>query len=180
MSTPRTDHRRHRVRSTDGFHVLIALWVAVVVLVGVPLAVMVGSGVHESRSRFYTEQSQTRAPVTAVVTNHRATHRELADPQTVSVAARWVAAGAEHEGAVTAPRGVKAGDSVDIWVDENGYHVGLPHRTALDEAVAAALSAWLSVAAVAAVVLSGGWAVVHRFRDSRLALPVSGYRNFGH
>lgn len=178
MTTPRPDRRR--LRTSDGFDALIALWVAVVVLIGIPLAVVVGSGVHESRSRFYAEQAQTRTAVAAVVTNDKPITRELADPQTVSVTARWVAAGAEHEGAVSAPRGVKAGDSVDIWVDQNGYHVGLPLRTALDEAVAAGLSAWLSVAAVAAVLLSGAWAVVNRFRDSRLALPVTGYRSFGH
>lgn len=178
MSTPRSDRRR--LRTGDGFEVLIALWVSVVVLIGIPLAVTVGSGVHDSRSRFYSDQAQNRHAVTAVITSDKATHRELGDPQTVDVAARWVADGAVHEGVVSATRGVKAGDSVDIWVDENGYHVGLPHRTALDEAVAAALSTWLSVGAVAAVLLAGAWAVVERLRDSRLTLSVNGYRSFGH
>jgi len=178
MTTPRPDRRR--LRTSDGFEVLIALWVAVVVLIGIPLAVTVGGGVHDSRSRLYSDQAQNRQAVTAVITDGKAAHRELGDPQTVNVAARWVADGAEHQGVVSAPRGVKAGDSVDIWVDENGYHVGVPHRTALDEAVAAALSTWLSVAAVAAVLLAGGWVVVDRLRDSRLMLPVTGYRGFGH
>ncbi|MCV7196767.1 Rv1733c family protein [Mycobacterium angelicum] len=178
MSTPRPDRRR--LRTGDGFEVLIALWVAAVVLIGIPLAVTVGSGVHDSRSRFYSDQAQNRRAVTAVITSDKATHRELGDPQTVTVAARWVADGAEHKGMVAAPRGVKAGDSVDIWVDENGYHVGLPHRTALDEAVAAALSTWLSVGAVAAVLLACGWAASERPRDSRLTLSSTGYRGYGH
>lgn len=156
-----------RMPTGRGFQVLLAIWVAVVVLGGLPIAVAVGTEEHESRSRFYAQQAQTRQSVTAVVTSDKADHQELADPQTVSVPARWVAGGVEHAGPVDAPRGVKAGDSVDIWVDENGYHVGLPVRTALDDAVAAGLSAWLSMAAVTAVLLAGAWVVADRAPSGR-------------
>ena len=88
-----------RLPAADGFEVLLAIW-AVVVLAGVPIAVAVGAGVHESRSRFYAEQAQTRRSVTAVVTSDKAARQELADAQTVSVPARWVAGGVEHAGAV--------------------------------------------------------------------------------
>ncbi|KZS74427.1 hypothetical protein A4G26_23090 [Mycobacterium kansasii] len=156
-----------RMPPARGFQVLLAIWVAVVVLAGLPIAVAVGTKEHESRSRFYAEQAQTRQSVTAVVTGDKAAHQELADPQTVSVPARWVVGGVEHAGPVDAPRGVKAGDSVDIWVDENGYHVGLPPRTALDDAVAAGLSAWLMISAVTAVLLAGVWTVADRARAGR-------------
>ena len=54
----------------------------------------------------------------------------------MTVRARWFAAGAEHTGAVKAQPGVKTGDSIDIWVDEDGSHVGPPVMSAYDEAVA--------------------------------------------
>ncbi|ORB86724.1 hypothetical protein B1987_26455 [Mycobacterium kansasii] len=165
---------RHRIPANDGFELLLAIWVAVVVLAGMPMAVAVGSSVHESQSRLYAQQAQNRQSVTAVVTGDKVAHQELADPQTVSVPARWVAAGVEHAGPVSAPRGVKAGDSVDIWVDESGYHIGLPDRTALDEAVAAGLSSWLGMAAVTAVLLAGAWAVTDRVRGRRVPLSSGG------
>ncbi|VBA50104.1 Rv1733c family protein [Mycobacterium pseudokansasii] len=168
-----------RMPTARGFEVLLAIWVAVVVLAGLPIAVVVGTGEHESRSRFYAGQAQTRQSVTAVVTSDKAAHQELADPQMVSVPARWVVGGVEHAGPVDAPRGVKAGDSVDIWVDENGYHVGLPLRTALDDAVAAGLSAWLIMAAVTAVFLAGVWMVADRARAGRSLPSTSSCRGIG-
>jgi hypothetical protein len=158
---------RHRVGIASAAELLIALWIAITMLVGLPVAAVVGFEVYESRSHFYSQQAETRQMVTAVVTSDNAMHQELSDPRLVSVPAQWFAAGVQHAGEVTAPRGVKAGESVDIWVDRDGNHVGLPYRTVLDEAAAAALSTWLSVTIVAAIFLAGNWAVVQRFRDSR-------------
>lgn len=168
-----------RMPTTRGFQMLLAMWVAVVVLAGLPIAVALGTKEHESRSRFYAEQAQTRQSVTAVVTGDKAGHQELADPQTVSVPARWVVGGVEHAGPVDAPRGVKAGDSVDIWVDENGYHAGPPLRTALDDAVAAGLSAWLMISAVTAVLLAGVWTVADRASAGRLQPSARSCRGIG-
>ncbi|GAB3020280.1 hypothetical protein MBOU_21200 [Mycobacterium bourgelatii] len=169
MITLRPDRERptRRAQSNDGFRILLVLWATVVVLLGVPLAFAVGDGVHESRSRVHAEQEQNRQLVTAVVTSDKVQPQALSDPELVSVPAKWFAGGTEHAGLISAPRGVKAGDSVDIWVDADGYHVGVPHRTPLDEAVAVGLSTWLSVAAVGAVVMAAGWAVAERFRETR-------------
>lgn len=149
---PRPDGRSP-ARIAGRGRTLFAIWVLVVGLVGVPIAIAVGNSVHESRSRYHAEQALARHEVTAVVTSGTVAHRELSNPQTVSVPARWVAGGVKHAGPVSAPSGVKTGDSIDIWVDEDGYHVGLPHKNALDEAVAAGLVAWVSVAVVAAVLV---------------------------
>ncbi|CAM3184398.1 hypothetical protein MYIN104542_21465 [Mycobacterium intermedium] len=178
MVTLRPDRERpaRRVQSNDGFRVLLVLWATVVVLVGVPLAFAVGGGVHESRSRVYTEQEQNRQLVTAVVTSDKVQPQASSDPELVSVPARWFAGGTEHAGLISAPRGVKTGDSVDIWVDADGYHLGEPARTALDEAVAVGLSTWLSVAAVGAVLMAAGWAVVERIRETRRSELAGGYR----
>src|SRR5436305_755542 len=109
MNTVRRDHQPPRAP--------LVIWAVLILLVGLPIAVAVGVEVHDSRSRFYTQQDQNSHMVTAVVTSDKAIHQELADPGTVSVPARWLAAGAERAGVVTAPRGVKAGDSVDVRVD---------------------------------------------------------------
>lgn len=156
---------RHRARIANGTEILTAIWIAITVLVGLPVAGVVGLSVYESRARVLGEQAQNRQLVTAVVVSDNALHEEMSDPRTVTVPARWYAGGIQHAGDVTAPRGVKAGDSVNIWVDQEGNHVGLPFRTPLDEAAAAALSTWLSVSAVAAIFLAGNWAVVRRLRD---------------
>ena len=73
-----------------------------------------------------------------------------ADPTTVS--ARWTAAGAEHTGAVQAQSTAKAGDSVEVWVDNNGAQVPPPTPTARAavEAAMGALVIWISVSAIVA------------------------------
>ncbi|OBJ52574.1 hypothetical protein [Mycobacterium sp. 1423905.2] len=159
-ATKALSHSQFDLRLRDRFQTLLAVWFALIVVVGVPIAVAVGADVHESRTLFYAEQDQNRQQVTAIVTGEKAVRHELANPKLKSVPARWFTAGTEHTGLVDAPRGAKPGDAVDIWVDQHGYHVGLPYTTALDEAVAAGLATWLTVAAVTAVLLAGGWAVL--------------------
>lgn len=171
---------RHRARIADGTEMLTAIWIAITLLVGLPVAGVVGLSVYESRTRVLSEQAQTRQLVTAVVVSDNALHQEMSDPRTVTVPARWFAGGIQHAGDVTAPRGVKAGDSVDIWVDPEGNHVGLPFRTPLDEAAAAALSTWLSVSAVTAIFLAGNWALVRRLRDARREGPVIANRRLSY
>ncbi|WP_081288529.1 Rv1733c family protein [Mycobacterium asiaticum] len=169
---------RHHARIADGTEMLTAIWIAITLLVGLPLAGVVGLSVYESRTRVLGEQAQTRQLVTAVVVS--GSRQEMSDPRTVAVPARWFAGGIQHAGDVTAPRGVKAGDSVDIWADQDGNHVALPSRTPLDEAAAAALSTWLSVSAVAAIFLAGNWAVVQRLRDGRREGPVIANRRLSY
>ena len=81
---------------------------------------------------------------------------------TITVLARWFAAGTEHTGPVSTPPGVKTGDSIDIWVGEDGSHVGPPPKTAYDEAVAVASAIWFSVAIVAGVLVAGTRAALNR------------------
>ena len=101
----------------------------VVVLLAAPIAAAVGTAVYDSRSHLYAEQAQNRHLVTATVTDDKVIRRESLG-QTVTVPARWFAAGTEHTGTVSAPPGVKTGDSIDVWVGEDGSHVGPPLRTA--------------------------------------------------
>ena len=62
---------------------------------------------------------------------------------------------------------MKPGGSIGIWVDQDGSQVGPPMRSAADEAVAAALAIWLSVAIAAAALLVGTRAILNRARHAR-------------
>lgn len=104
--------------------------------------------------------------VTATVTSLKVAYHESLGP-TITVLARWFDAGTEHTGAVSAPPGVKSGDSIDIWVGQDGSHVGPPHKTAYDEAVAVASAFWLSVAVAAGVLVAGTLAARNRARFAR-------------
>ena len=109
-----------------------------------------GTAVHDSRRQAYAEQAHTRHIVTATVTDVPAT--QILRTGTITVAARWTAGGAEHTGAVKAQSTTKTGDTVEIWVDNNGAPAPAPTPTtrAATEAATGALVIWISVAAIAA------------------------------
>jgi hypothetical protein len=161
--------RNPLVHPADRVEALVVVLALVMALVAVPIAAAVGTAVYDSRSRLYAEQAQNSHVVTAIVTDHKVTHRESLG-RTVTVLARWLAAGTEHTGSVSAPPGVKTGNSIDIWVGEDGSHVGPPPKTAYDEAVAFASLTWLGAAIAAAALIGGTRAFLNRFaaRDGRI------------
>ncbi|MEB3979727.1 hypothetical protein OQ968_00420 [Mycobacterium sp. 663a-19] len=142
------------IRPSDRLEALILVLAVALSLVTVPIAAAVGTSVHDSRRSVYAEQAQTRRPVTATVIGDSHPRRNLESP-TVTVPARWFAAGTEHTGDVVAPLGVKVGEEIEIWVDQEGAAVGKPERTAVDEAVAFAMAIWWTVS-LSAVALFGG------------------------
>jgi hypothetical protein len=86
---------------------------------------------------------------------------------TVRVTVEWYWATTRHTGTLRASPTAKAGDTVEIWVDERGSMVSAPKSTTtavLDGAVVAAAT-WLTVAAVAAFAVAGVRAVHSRLRD---------------
>jgi hypothetical protein len=158
--------RNPLIRAGDRVEALVVVFAVVVVLLAAPIAAAVGTAVYDSRSHLYAQQAQNSHVVTAVVTDHKVTHRKALG-QTVTVLARWFAAGTEHTGSVSAPPGVKTGDSIDIWVAEDGSHVGPPLTTALDAAVAAAEAIWFGAAIAAAALVAGTRTFLNRARHAR-------------
>jgi class 3 adenylate cyclase len=158
--------RNPLIRAGDRVEALVGVFAVVVVLLAAPIAAAVGTAVYDSRSHLYAQQAQNSHVVTAVVTDHKVTHRKALG-QTVTVLARWFAAGTEHTGSVSAPPGVKTGDSIDIWVGEDGSHVGPPPKTAYDEAVAFASLTWLGAAIAAAALIAGTRTFLNRARHAR-------------
>jgi hypothetical protein len=145
---------------------LILVLVVAVSLIAVPISAAVGTAVHDSRSRHYAEQVQTRRPVTATVIGESHPRRNLETP-TATVPARWFAAGAEHTGDVTAPLTAKIGDDVEIWVDDEGRPVARPVNTARDEALAFAVATWWAISALAVAMFARAHITLDRLRYDR-------------
>jgi hypothetical protein len=133
--------RNPLVRATDRVEALVLVLAVAVALIAVPISAAVGTAVYESRSRIYAEQVQTRRPVTATVTGDSHPRRDLESP-TVTIAARWFAAGTERTGDVTAPLTANIGDDIEIWVDDEGFAVPAPVNTACNAAVAFGAATW--------------------------------------
>jgi hypothetical protein len=143
------------VRTTDRIEALVLALAVVVSLLAIPVAAAVGTAVHDSRRHIYAEQADSRHTVAATVTDVAASPQILRTG-TTTVPARWTAGGAEHTGAVEAPSTTKAGDTIEVWVDNNGVQVPAPTATtrAAAEAVMGALVIWICVAATAATVFT--------------------------
>lgn len=155
--------RNPLIRAVDRVEALILLLAVAVPLIAVPISAAVGTAVHDSRSRLYAEQSETRRPVTATVIGESHPRRNLENP-TMTVPARWFAAGAERTGDVTAPLTAKIGDAIEIWVDDEGVPVARPVNTARDEALAFAVATWWAVSLLAAALFARARITLDRVR----------------
>jgi hypothetical protein len=129
-------------RASDRLPALLLVFAVAVSLISLPIAAAVGTAVHDSRSRVYAEQAGKYRTVTATVIGTGNSRRNIERP-TITVPARWVISGTEHTGDVVAPRTVKVGDTVEVWLDDEGSPVGRPSTTAVDEAVGSAFAVWL-------------------------------------
>jgi hypothetical protein len=157
--------RNPLIRLSDRVEALVLVFAVVVSLLAAPMAAAAGTAVYDSRSTFYAEQAQNRRTVTATVIDDSAARNP--PTKTMTARARWFAAGAEHTGEVKARKTMKPGDSIEVWVDQDGAQVGRPIRSAADEAVAAALAIWWCVAIAAAALLAGTRAIINRARHAR-------------
>lgn len=133
----------------------------VVVLVAAPAAGALGTAVHDARSRVYEHEARTRHDVTATaiedstasaarITNGTSAVRA----RNTSVRARGRANGAERTGNLEVDYAAKAGDSLQIWVDDQGNPVGV------------AMVAWETVVLAAAAFVAVVRSRLDRARDA--------------
>src|SRR6478735_4167796 len=111
--------RNPLLRASDRIEALAMAVAVMVSLLAIPVAAAVGTAIHDSQRDVYAQQHHTRHLVTARITDDTAAQK-ISRANTVTMAARWSAAGTEHTGAVTAQSATKPGDQVAIWVDDNG------------------------------------------------------------
>jgi hypothetical protein len=150
-------------RASDRLEALLLVFAVAVSLIAMPIAAAVGTAVHDARSRVYAEQAQRYRTVTATVIGNGNPRKNIERP-TITVPATWFVAGVEHTGEVVAPRTVKVGDTVEVWLDEDGAPVDRPSTTAVDDAVAAAFAVWLGASILAIAVYLGARAALDRSR----------------
>jgi hypothetical protein len=158
--------RNPLIRTTDRVEALILVLAVAASLIAIPVSAAVGTAVHDSRSRLYAEQVQTRRPVTATVTGESHPRRNVERP-TVTAPARWFAAGAERTGDVTAPLTAKVGDDIEIWIDDDGLPVARPMNTARDEALAFAVATWWGVSLMTVALFARARITLDRLRYDR-------------
>jgi hypothetical protein len=156
------------VRTTDRIEALVFVVVVVVSLLAAPIAAAIGTAVYDSSRRAYAEQAETRHAVAATVTDVGVSP-QIVRTGTTTVPARWTAAGAEHTGEVKVQSTVETGDTVEIWVDNNGAQVPAPSSTsrAAAEAAMGALVLWICMVAIAATLFTVTRAACDRIRFRR-------------
>lgn len=152
------------VRRSDRVEALLVVLALVVAVVALPIAAAVGTAVYDANRHLYAEQAKTRHLVTATVTEIPA-HRQVLRNGTVGVQASWLASG-EHTGEVKAHSASEIGDTVELWVDDDGAQAQAPTPTtrAALEGFAAALAVWLIVAAAMATLFTITRGVCDRLR----------------
>jgi len=156
------------VRTIDRIEALVLVLAVAVSLIAAPIAAAVGTAVYDSSRHIYAEQAHTRHTVAATVTDVPAS-QQILRTGTTTVSAQWTAAGAEHTGTVEAQSTAKTGDTLEIWVDNNGAQVPAPAPTsrAAAEAAMGALVIWICAAAIAATLSTVTRALCDRIRFTR-------------
>jgi hypothetical protein len=131
--------RNALVRTSDRVEVAVMALAIAVSLAAMPVAGAIGTAVHDAHAKTYAAERQDR---------HKAetTAKDSAAP-------RWQVGDVENAGAFSL---VKEGPSLDVWVDRNGRRVAPPAPSwqAGADAIVAAMVFWLSVTAVAALLVA--------------------------
>ncbi|OBG85625.1 hypothetical protein A5699_23845 [Mycobacterium sp. E802] len=158
--------RNPLVRRSDRFEAWAMVLVAIFVVLVIPHAVTVGENVYAHTLRTAEIQAQTRKPVQATVVDDTPATAMPDEGTTATATVTWTANGTPHTGAVRPTRSLKAGDTVPIWVDENGRRVSAPlsPSSAGTYAIAAAVSVWLGTAVLCGLAIAGLRALLDRLR----------------
>ena len=146
--------RNPLVRRTDRLEAVVIVLLSVILILLVPVAGAVGTGVHESQSAHLAKAIASRHQTTALVT---ADSTGLPDPYSAGsvTPVRWTAGGETYQDVVQSREWRKAGDTMSVWVDDLGRST-LPPPTPTDAALGAVIAAgttWTGAAATAAMLL---------------------------
>jgi hypothetical protein len=160
--------RNPLVRASDRIETAVIALALLLVVVATALAGVVGTAVYDARAQIYREEAQMRQAVVATAVDDS---KPVASPETTafSVPAEWQANGKENTGLLDWKSSVKAGDALQIWVDDHGNRVDRPRpvgRATMD-ALSAAVVGWLIVVAAAAQVVVIVRAHAMRMRDAQ-------------
>jgi hypothetical protein len=160
--------RNPLMRTSDRIEAAVATLAGLLVVVAAACAGVIGTMIHDTETQNYLEQARTRH---ALVANAVDDSKPAASPGTTvsTVLARWQVNGVDHADSLGWGYTVKAGDPLQIWVDDDGNRVDQPTpiaRAAMD-ALTAAVVGWSIVALAAAQVVATVRAHIHRMRDAQ-------------
>ncbi|GAA3795084.1 MULTISPECIES: Rv1733c family protein [Amycolatopsis] len=150
MKTWRPPHLRGNplTRESDRRERLALLVAVTVVVLAAPFAALLGDRVHQWQERLAVSQQDTRTAVTATLLADAPPPAGYPPGGTARVEAEWpLPGGSTATGGVTVRRGAEAGDTVDIWIDENGEPAAAPvtAETAIVNGVTVGALSWAAV-----------------------------------
>lgn len=136
------------IRRSDRIEAVITCAAVVVFLLVIPLASIVAAVVYEARHSHYVQEAKDRHQVVASVAPAGA---EALDPALVQ--ASWPGSDGEQTAYVRVTDSVKAGDHVQIWVNQSGNAVTAP--TAPWHAVVDAIAALEAILLISGLGMTG-------------------------
>ncbi|MFB7254839.1 Rv1733c family protein [Streptomyces nojiriensis] len=151
--------RRAADRARTRMHAAFALTCLLAVIAGVAL----GRATWTDGRRAAEDTARHRHTVTATTvgkTAYRAGDRPSGPPSTVATATWYYPAHRTHTATVRVPAATRSGDTIRVWVDDDGRAATAPP----DQAHIALNAAAAGAGALAAIVLVGGAAVTVRLR----------------
>jgi hypothetical protein len=160
--------RNPLVRASDRIETAVIAFALLLVAIATAGAGVFGTAVYDVQAQTYREQAQTRHAVVAKAVDDS---EPAVSPETTAftVQARWRLNGIDHADLLGWNTSVKAGEPLQIWVDDHGQRVERPsplERAAVD-ALSAAVVGWLIVVAAAAQVVVLVHAHATRMRNAQ-------------
>jgi hypothetical protein len=143
--------RNPLVRTSDRVEVAVIALAVLASLIVMPFAGAIGTAVHDEHAQIYATHQHDRHQVPAPADKAAAPTGPAAVLQ-----ARWRAGDVESADALDWTTPTKDAAGADIWVDNNGRHVGPPAPSwqAGADAVVAAVGFWLAATAVLALLVA--------------------------
>ena len=160
--------RNPLVRVSDRIETAAVALGVLIVVIATACAGAVGTMLHDSQAQKYLEQQQTRHAIVARAVDDS---EPAAAPEATSytVLSGWRFNGTNHTELIGWTNFVKAGEPLNIWVDDRGNRIAPPRpvaRAALD-ALSAAVVGWFIVILAIAHVVNAVRAYASRMRDAQ-------------
>ncbi len=158
--------RNPLLRRTDRIEAVVMLAALVASLLAIPVVGVAGTVVYGARDHLYVQEAQARHAVMATVAGASGPLDQ--DSRAVVVQARWPGPAGERTGSFQYRVPVKAGERIEIWVDDDGNLVGPPTPTwhAAIDAVGTAIVALLLVGAAMTSLVAAVRSRLDRARDA--------------
>ena len=166
------------IRVSDRIEAAVVTLAVLFVVIATAFAGVAGTMIHDVQAQKYLEQTQTRH---AIVARAFDDSESAASPEAASytVLSRWRFNGTNHTELIGWANFVKAGDPLNIWVDDRGNLVAPPRpvaRAAVD-ALSAAVVGWFIVILAIAHVVNAVRAHASRMRDAQWEQAIRGLVN---